>query len=383
MDKRENKEKSAAAAACSATDRLRIVLTTVLFCGFLLIFFIWGLAEPDKSVSASERRPLEQFPELSLDTVMSGSFMSDFEDYSVDQFPIRDSFRTLKAVTGYYVLNQMDNNGVYLVDGQASKLEYPINDESLDYFAKRLQYIYDTYLSGKGTSNYLCIIPDKNEFIAAENGYPVIDFDEFESKVLAGSDYLEYIDIHDLLSADDYYGTDIHWRQENLADVAAAIAAGMGAPYNGEFETVTVDVPFYGVYYGQSALPLKADPLRYLTNASIEAATVYDYETNSEIPVHSMGNANGRDPYEMFLGGSKSLLVIENPDALSDKELVIFRDSFGSSLTPLLIESYSKITVVDIRYMMSNILGNFIEFDDQDVLFLYSMPVINNSNTMK
>ena len=85
----------------------------------------------------------------------------------------------------------------------------------------------------------------------------------------------------------------------------------------------------------------------------------------------------------MFLGGSKSLLVIENPDALSDKELVIFRDSFGSSLTPLLIESYSKITVVDIRYMMSNILGNFIEFDDQDVLFMYSMPVINNSNTMK
>ena len=85
----------------------------------------------------------------------------------------------------------------------------------------------------------------------------------------------------------------------------------------------------------------------------------------------------------MFLGGSKSLITIENPDALSDKELIIFRDSFGSSLTPLLIESYSKITVIDIRYIMSSNLGMFVDFDNQDVLFMYSLPVLNNSSTLK
>ena len=120
-----------------------------------------------------------------------------------------------------------------------------------------------------------------------------------------------------------------------------------------------------------------------MTNAAIEGTHAFDYETNSDMPVYSMELAGGRDPYEMFLGGSKSLITIENPDALSDKELIIFRDSFGSSLTPLLIESYSKITVIDIRYIMSSNLGMFVDFDNQDVLFMYSLPVLNNSSTIK
>ena len=40
----------------------------------------------------------------------------------------------------------------------------------------------------------------------------------------------------------------------------------------------------------------------------------------------------------MFLSGSKSLLTITNPSADTDRELVIFRDSFASSLAPLLTE---------------------------------------------
>ena len=88
--------------------------------------------------------------------------------------------------------------------------------------------------------------------------------------------------------------------------------------------------------------------------------------------------AVGRDPYEMFLAGSLSVITIDNPNASSDKELVIFRDSFGSSLTPLLVEGYSKITVLDARYLNEVMIGNFVEFEDQDVLFIHSTGVINN-----
>ena len=62
-----------------------------------------------------------------------------------------------------------------------------------------------------------------------------------------------------------------------------------------------------------------------------------------------------------------------------DKELLLFRDSFGSSLAPLLVENYKKITLIDIRYMSSKLLGEFIEFGDQDVLFLYSTVVLNQN----
>ena len=50
---------------------------------------------------------------------------------------------------------------------------------------------------------------------------------------------------------------------------------------------------------------------------------------------------------------------------------------------PLLVEDYAKITLVDIRYIYSGVLGNYIEFEDQDVLFLYSTLVLNNSETLK
>ena len=64
-------------------------------------------------------------------------------------------------------------------------------------------------------------------------------------------------------------------------------------------------------------------------------------------------------------------------------ELIVFRDSFGSSLIPLLAEEYEKITLVDIRYISSSLLGEFISFDGQQVLFLYSSLLLNSSMGMK
>jgi hypothetical protein len=52
-------------------------------------------------------------------------------------------------------------------------------------------------------------------------------------------------------------------------------------------------------------------------------------------------------------------------------------------MIPLLVQGYRTITLVDLRYMNSSMLGQFIEFVDQDVLFLYSTLVLNNSNSLK
>ena len=78
-----------------------------------------------------------------------------------------------------------------------------------------------------------------------------------------------------------------------------------------------------------------------------------------------------------------SLITIENPNADSDDELIVFRDSFGSSIAPLWVEGYKKITLIDIRYLYSGMLGNYIDFENQDVLFLYSTLVLNHSETLK
>ena len=62
----------------------------------------------------------------------------------------------------------------------------------------------------------------------------------------------------------------------------------------------------------------------------------------------------------------------------------MFRDSFGSSLAPLLIEKYSKITMVDLRYIGSKHLESVLNLSgNEDVLFIYSNVIINNSFTLK
>ena len=108
-----------------------------------------------------------------------------------------------------------------------------------------------------------------------------------------------------------------------------------------------------------------------------------NHESNQYADVYDMTCLRNRDQYDVFLSGARSLLTIENPNAKTDKELIVFRDSFGSSMVPLLVADYKTVTVVDIRYLNPAMLGRYIAFNGQDVLFLYSTLVLNNSSTIK
>ena len=79
----------------------------------------------------------------------------------------------------------------------------------------------------------------------------------------------------------------------------------------------------------------------------------------------------------MFLGGTKALLRIDNPDAQTDLELIVFRDSFGSSMVPLLVQGYKSVYVVDIRYVSPDAVEYYIETEGKDTLFLYSALILN------
>ena len=100
-------------------------------------------------------------------------------------------------------------------------------------------------------------------------------------------------------------------------------------------------------------------------------------------PVYTVDKFSNVDPYDVFTAGAQSYITIENPNSKSNKHLILFRDSFGSSLIPLLAEGYKSIVLVDIRYIQSDFLSNFVDFTGKDVLFLYSSVVLNNSETFK
>lgn len=365
------------------STRVKNIVVTCVMAAFFLGLSLFCWLKPADDFSDSERRNLEQFPEVSVKEIMSGKFMTEFETYTLDQFPFRDTFRNIKAISAFYVFGQKDNNDIYIADGYVSKMEYPLKEESVKRVGERFRYVYDKFMADKDVNVYFSVIPDKNYFLAEPNGYLALDYDAFLEKLQAETDYMEYIDITDMLSIEDYYKTDTHWRQECLVPVAQKIGEAMGVTLSGDYEENILDKPFYGVYYGQAALPIPAEEIKYLSAESLENCEVYDFQNGKNIGIYDFEKAYGKDPYEMFLSGSLSLITIENPDATTDKELIIFRDSFGSSIAPLFVEGYAKITLIDIRYMHPDMLSRYVEFTNQDILFLYSTLVLNNAETIK
>lgn len=339
----------------------------------------------DEVHSYSERRVLAQFPELSLETIMSGEFMSEFETYAQDQFPMRESFRRLKSQVVYGIFRQKDQHQVYIVDDHASKIEYPLNEEMLDYAADQFEEIYEMYLKECTEEIYFSVIPDKNYFLAEENGYPVMDYEKLFSVMKEKTAYMKWIDITDTLALEDYYFTDTHWRQEKLRGTAEVLAEEMGVTLAMEFQKCEVEEPFYGVYFGQSALPLEPDHISYLTNDVLDSCkvTCLDNGEEEEIALYDMEKAKGNDAYEMFLSGARAVVKIENPTTQSRKELVVFRDSFANCLIPLLVEGYSEIVLIDLRYIDEIKIGEMTDFEGKDVLFLYSTLLLNNSLALK
>lgn len=361
---------------------------TIIMAALILLGSIGFCLAPDKSFSETERRLLQQAPALSLKSLLDGSFMDNFESYAQDQFPLRDRLRGLKSAFALGGMMQGDNNGLYIFRRQEiSKIDYPLSEKMLDYAAGRIENIHARYLEGTDCQVYFSLIPDKNYFLGPMAKRPYLDFSQLESYMLEKTDYMEYIPIAQYLSLNDYYSSDSHWRQENILPVAGAICAAMGAKalsYTDSDEKFIAE-PFRGVYAGQLGIEHISDRLYYIETDSIRACTLTSYDSGKAetVPFYDMEAARGRDPYEMYLNGADALLVIENPTAQTGRELVIFRDSFGSSLAPLLIESYDKITLVDLRYIHSAMLGQYIDFSNQDVLFIYSSGLLNNSLALK
>lgn len=357
--------------------KLTNILTILLSGLFVLIFSVWSFTGKTPDYSESERRVLKSFPEVSLESITKGEFASDFESYATERFPLRDTFRSIKAYTRLYAFMQKDNNDLFVAEGHLSKLTYPQNENLNTYATDLFTKVKDTYLDDSNTI-YLCVIPDKNMFIAEKNGYLSLDYKVFAEDISSAMSYAKYIDVSDLLSADDYYLTDTHWRQEKITDVAKCLAEGLGKTLSDTYTENTLEYPFNGVYVGQSALKVKPDTIKYLTNDTID-----NLQVEGAKAVYDMSKAQSKDPYEVFLSGTQPLITLKNPTNPQGGRLIIFRDSFSSSLAPLLCEAYSEIVLVDLRYINSNLVGDYVDFKNADVLFMYSTVILNDSLSMK
>ena len=354
-------------------NKILTVAFLIMVCGGLLLNVIL----PDTEISSTERRTLMQWPTISLSSIWSGDWMEDFDDYANDQFIGRDLLGSVQNWMRTALLQQKDVNGLFMENDVIYKMDYKINQKSLSHFVDCIKSMQSMFTDN---TMYLAIIPDKNYYLE-DDSHLRLDYEYLYDYVDTNLD-IDMIDLRDCLSSESYYRTDLHWRQEYLDLVVNKIAKHYDLSIEGMYESSSYDA-FYGAYAGQWGLEVVPDTLVYLTNETIENAYVTNYEKKDVHSVYDLDTLTGVDSYDVYLSGATPLTVIENPNASSDKELIIFRDSFGSSLAPLLVEAYAKITLVDARYMSASMLEQFVTIENQDVLFIYSTPVINESYALK
>ena len=354
-------------------NRKASIATAAVFLAVLFGFSLLHLALPDREVSRSERRRLAQLPPL------SSGFSDKLEEYMLDQFPLREQLRTVNSLVRLYGLGQADIHGIYLQGGGAFRMDGPLQEKQVRHAAAVFSAVQEKYFPSL-PAHYV-IVPDKNA--KAETGRPRLDTETLRGIVREALPGMTEIDIWDLLPADDYYKTDPHWRQERLLPVAAAICEALGADAPGTFTEKTLS-PFYGAYYGQAALPMAPDTLTYLESADTKAAEVTGPELDGAQPVYRPELLDGTDGYDVFLSGAQAVLTVTSPNVHNGRHLVLFRDSFGSSLAPLLLGSFERITLVDLRYISAARLADYADLSDAtDVLYLCSTAVWNNGGTLR
>lgn len=359
-------------------DRTKDSTITVIFIIMIFSVFLANLIVKDKDISETERRKLASFPEITKENITDEKLSEDFEGYFSDQFVGRDLFRSIKTFYSLKIFGNKDTNGLFVKDDSIYKMDYKLNKDAIKKSAEKIDYIYDNYL--KDMNVYYSIIPDKNYYLK-DDEHLKMDYDELKHVMEEKLEELEYIDIWDSLNIEDYYKTDLHWKQEKLENVANTIQNKMGVQ-NINLSNYRLENrgDFYGVYYGQLGIKIAPDKLYTLTNDIIENSVTIDGVTGKKRRVYD--TTPSKDKYDIYLSGAVPLISIENSKCESDKELLLFRDSFGSSIAPLFLGNYRKITLVDIRYISSKILKEYIDFNGQDVLFLYSTTVLN-SNILK
>ena len=347
-------------------------IVSLLFIGYLFFFAIHFVIT-DEVISATERRKLATFPAFEI----SNEYITKVEKYLLDHFPYRDKYRNIKSLYNLNVLNRLENNGIFVYRNEIYKTEYPTSLSSVDNFINKTENIKRLF---NNSNFYLMVIPDKNYYLP-EKDFLHLEYDVIYSKLKKLN--MINIDLKDILTKDDYYRTDTHWKQQNLDKVIKKMSQHLNFNYEKDAYQLNSFDKFYGVYYGQAAQKLDPDELIYLTNDDINNAMVKYLENPNLNTVYNKEKLLSLDAYEVYLDGASSFIEIVNPNANEEKELIIFRDSFGSSITPLLIKYYSKITLIDNRYINSANFKDLINRDNQEILFIYSTLIVNNSSSLK
>ncbi|BFK88189.1 DHHW family protein [Pseudoflavonifractor gallinarum] len=358
------------------------IFLSALFCAFLAVFLMAGAVSPDQSFSQLENRTLQQLPTPTVETVLNGKFMSDFETYTTDQFPGRDAWVDLKARTEK-AMGKQENNSVYFCKEDTLITRFDTPDAQ--NVANNLSYV-DQFAQKAGVPVYFSLIPGAAEIWSdrlpegAPNASQKAVIDQAASTLKNALVYDTYsvMDAHS--DEDIYYRTDHHWTSLGAYYGYTALmdALGMEAVPLSNYTKTTVSDSFYGTIFSSSGVRwVRPDGIDTYVPADGITVTSHTYDNKGnpveeERPLYDTSFLSVKDKYSMFLGGNQPLAVVRTPHTDAPK-LLIVRDSYTDSLVPFLTAHFSEIHLVDPRYYKLSVADYIQENGIDEALVLYSV----------
>lgn len=362
-----------------------IIMTLIIV--FLAVYF-W--CRKDTVFSEEENRFLATMPEFSIKSLKDAAFGSNYELYVNEQFPFRDQWISLKAVTGA-LLGKQENNGIikgkngflFSKDMDTGK-QINKNLASIRGFADMLAKQDEDY------NVTVSIVPNSNSVLKnyLPVGAPVIDqnekIEEYR-KYLEKEDSLEFLDVQSILKSHDreeiYYRSDHHWTTLGAYYAYSEFVSrrGMEPVSLTDLKPVTVD-GFYGTYDAKyKGLGMKADHIVYY-DIPIEGMWIGEEKKDS---LYDLSKLNIRDKYALFLYGNNPLTIIRPAHKASEdrtRKILVLKDSYANSLIPFLTFHYDEIYVADLRYFPGSIGTLLEEYGIKDIWLLYNFDTLVTDN---
>ena len=361
---------------------------------FLILFLvlyallITAAVSPDRTYSESENKYLAQFPEVSLKSILSGSFEEKYADYVSDQFPGRDTWIAIKSLAETALLKTENNGVVYGEDGYLFQRFDSFSEEDL---SDNVQAI-NSFAAKASAPVTVMIVPSSYTVLGDRlpSDAPFADQrslleegqDGSLGKQFSGCSVIDVLSVLDRHSDEYiYYRTDHHWTTDGAWYAYNVLCShlGLDAFDHSSAQPHTAD-GFLGTSYSKcKKIRQQADTIIYynfsavLTEGGKTHDTVYDYTKLS-----------GRDKYAMFLYGNGAERQIESSQGGGKKRsLLVIKDSFADCMIPFLTHNYESITCIDPRYY-SGSFSSLAEGDYEDILIVFGFEdLAGESSIMK
>lgn len=340
----------------------------IAICFLLLASLGLGLAfYPQREYSANENRWLQKMPEVSIQSLLDGSFTSKFEQMCSDQVLFRDQWIAARSQVLRWAGNQ-DIGGIYLGDNGFLFECHTDADVLTSRYEKNLSYV-NSLVSKTCVPCTVMLVPGASDVLPdlLPEHHQQYDTEKAFSMAQSALTDCSFLDLRSELGAmrkEAYYRTDHHWTMKGAMQGYRAWCDAAGLEVRDHVLTTVAD-DFRGTLYSKVLLNECAYDTIALPAEPEGIACLADGE---QIPVYHLEKLEEKDKYTVLFGGNYGRLDISGGNGGS---LLIIKDSYANAFVPFIAEDYSKITMIDLRYFSGSVLAIAGEYDA--VLFLYGI----------